>query len=216
MANPAKAYLAVQVETTSQGQLLLMLYEACIKFLRQAKVEIEKKDYAKKGILISRALAIIHELTESLNKEKGGEISKNLAGIYMFCTNELTQANIKLDVEKIENVIKMMDSIRSAYEQIIPEAQKKNGAAGTQPAAPAAPQAVPRPEAQKPAEQQAAQQEQKPAQEQKPTPSTPPNGYPGTMRPGQPGGPQLRPVSPKPQVNAAKSRANNAYSNANR
>ena len=35
MANPAKAYLATQIETTTQGELLLMLYEAAIKFLKQ-------------------------------------------------------------------------------------------------------------------------------------------------------------------------------------
>ncbi len=54
MANPARAYLATQVETTTQGELLIMLYEAAIKFLKRAKIEIDNKDYAKKGFTSPR------------------------------------------------------------------------------------------------------------------------------------------------------------------
>ena len=79
MANPAMAYLTTQVETTTQGELLIMLYEAAIKFLKRAKIEIDNKDFAKKGIYISKAMAIIHELSECLNKEKGGEITPKLS-----------------------------------------------------------------------------------------------------------------------------------------
>jgi flagellar protein FliS len=120
MANPARAYLATQVETTSQGELLIMLYEAAIKFLKRAQMEIDNKDYAKKGIYISKAMAIIHELAECLNKEKGGEITPKLSQLYMFCTSQLIKANIRLDKKMIEEVIKIMDGLRSAYAQIVP------------------------------------------------------------------------------------------------
>lgn len=235
MANPAKAYLATQIETTTQGELLLMLYEAAIKFLKRAKREIDNRDYAKKGIYISKAMAIIHELSESLNKEKGGEISANLAGIYHFCTTELVQANIKLDTEKIDNVIKIMDGIRSAYAQIIPESGAKAPEAASASSSGAGPNAAaaqgaavaqkaatrpetPKQSAPKQAPQQPAAPEKPdekaqaaPKPEEKKQAQQPANGYPGP-RPAQP----LKPVAPRPQVNAAKSRANNAYFNAGR
>jgi len=120
MANPARAYLATQVGTTSQGELLIMLYEAAIKFLKRAKIEIENKDYAKKGIYISKALAIIHELSESLNKEKGGNITPTLLSLYQFCSSQLIKANIRLDTKRVDDVIRILDGIRSAYAQIVP------------------------------------------------------------------------------------------------
>lgn len=220
MANPAKAYLAVQVETTSQGQLLLMLYDACLRFMKQAKVEIEKRDYAKKGILINRAMAIIHELTECLNKERGGEISTNLNSLYNFCINELVQANIKMDTEKIDNVVRIIDGIRSAYAQIIPEAEGHAPAAKTT----APPASTQQPTAEKepsPTEQPATAQKEEPAQPSKaasdtqqqaaPKPSPFTVGQGGTPKPSmQPG------MAPRPQVNAAKMRATNAYNNAGR
>ncbi len=120
MANPARAYLTTQIETTTQGELLLMLYEAAIKFLKRAKLEIDNKDYAKKGIYISKAMAIIHELAESLNKEKGGDITPKLASLYHFCTSHLIKANIRMDKKMIDDVIKILDGISSAYAQIVP------------------------------------------------------------------------------------------------
>ncbi|MFH1914961.1 MAG: flagellar export chaperone FliS [Pseudomonadota bacterium] len=124
MTNPARAYLTTQVETTTQGELLIMLYEAAIKFLKRAKIEIDNKDYAKKGIYISKAMAIIHELAESLNKEKGGDITPRLNQLYMFCTSQLIKANIRMDNKMVDDVIKILDGLCSAYAQILPGAAK--------------------------------------------------------------------------------------------
>ncbi|WP_449242257.1 flagellar export chaperone FliS [Desulfovibrio sp.] len=120
MKNGAKAYLATQVTTTTQGDLLLMLYDAAIKFLKQAKVKIAERNYADKGILISRALDIISELAESLNKEKGGDVAKNLSNLYFFCSTRLLKANLKMDAALIDEVIGILSGIRSAFAQIIP------------------------------------------------------------------------------------------------
>jgi flagellar protein FliS len=130
MSKAAHAYLATQVTTTSQGQLLVMLYDAAIKFLKQAKERIEAKDYAKKGILISRAMDIISELANSLNRDKGGKLADNLDSLYMFCNIRLAKANLKMDVRMIDEVLNILTNIRSAYAQIVPEAEKRaNGQA---------------------------------------------------------------------------------------
>lgn len=120
MRTGAKAYLATQVTTTTQGDLLLMLYDAAIKFLKQAKVKIVERNYAQKGILISRALDIVSELAESLNKEKGGELSKNLHNLYFYCSTRLAKANLKMDTALVDEVIGILSGLRGAFAQIIP------------------------------------------------------------------------------------------------
>ena len=85
MMKAAQAYFQTQVQTTSQGQLLLMLYDGAIKFLKQAKTKIQERNYAQKGILISKAIDVISELDSSLNPEKGGDLATNLHNLYFFC-----------------------------------------------------------------------------------------------------------------------------------
>jgi len=212
MANPARAYLATQVETTTQGELLIMLYEAAIKFLKRAKIEIDNKDYAKKGIYISKAMAIIHELSECLNKEKGGEITPKLSQLYMFCTTQLVKANIRLNNKRIDEVINILDGLRSAYAQIVPIYEGKSAPAKTQ--APVPPQPV----LQTPVPT--------PAYAQSPAAPTPPvqpaihaqttkKQTPAINKPTAPLQP-APPPKPRTAANAAKFRAANAYTNANR
>ena len=124
MQKASVAYMQTQITTTNQGELLLMLYAGAIKFLLQAREEIEKKNYAEKGMLISKAMDIIAELDGSLNMEKGGELSKNLHQLYMFCNSHLLKASIKMSGKMVDEVVNILEGLRSAYAQVIntPEA----------------------------------------------------------------------------------------------
>jgi flagellar biosynthetic protein FliS len=125
MRQAAHAYLETQVTTTSQGQVLIMLYDGAINFLTRAKDLIDAKDYAGKGNLISSAIDIINELASSLNQEKGGDLANNLSQLYFYCVKRLFTANSRMNKEHIDEVITILGGIRSAYAQILdtPEAQ---------------------------------------------------------------------------------------------
>ncbi|MBQ4132152.1 MAG: flagellar export chaperone FliS [Desulfovibrionaceae bacterium] len=124
MLKAKQAYFQTQVTTTTQGELVVLLYDGAIKYLRLAKEKIAAKDFAEKGILISKALDIIQELDSSLNMEQGGEISVNLHSLYIFAQRQLLQANLKMDQKLVDEVITMLSSLRDAFAAIIntPEA----------------------------------------------------------------------------------------------
>lgn len=126
MKNAAQAYFQTQVSTTDQGQLLLMLYDGALSFLQQARDKMLAKDYAAKGLLISKTIDIVNELSNTLNMEKGGTLAENLNNLYFLCTARLLQANLKMNVEQLDSVVGILSGLRSAYAQIIetPEAQK--------------------------------------------------------------------------------------------
>jgi flagellar protein FliS len=115
MQTAAKAYLKTQVNTTSQGDILLLLYEGALKFLGQAKEKIAARDYAQKGILISRALDILAELQSSLNAQKGGTLAENLQKLYFICSTKLLQANLKMDTAIIDEVMRILAGLRDAF-----------------------------------------------------------------------------------------------------
>lgn len=120
MLKAAKAYLATQVTTSSQGDLLLMLYDTAIKHMHQAIEKMRAGDVAGKGMLITKAINIVSELQESLNKERGGDISKNLFHLYFFCNTRLLKANLQMSVEMVEEVITILTGLRQAFAQIMP------------------------------------------------------------------------------------------------
>ncbi len=118
-SNAARAYFNTKVSTTTQEEIVVLLYEAAIKFLEQAKIKIREKDYQEKGNSISKALDIIAELDASLNAEKGGELAQNLHAMYMFCQTRLLMANLKMDITIIDEVINMLKGVGSAFAEII-------------------------------------------------------------------------------------------------
>ncbi|BAH73888.1 flagellar export chaperone FliS [Solidesulfovibrio magneticus] len=115
MQNAVKTYLQTQVSTTTQGDLVIMLYDAALKFLHQAKERIAEKNYAQKGILISKALDILSELQGSLNVNKGGDLAERLQKLYFFCSSRLLTANLKMDVTKIDEVVGILTGLREAF-----------------------------------------------------------------------------------------------------
>lgn len=138
MLKAAKAYFETQITTTTQGDLLIMLFDGAIKYLNQAKGRIEERDYAQKGILISRAMDVISELDESLNPEKGGDLAMNLHQLYFYCNTRLLRANLEMNTKLIDEVVRILDALRDAFARA-----KNNPAPQTAGAAPQAQQAAP-------------------------------------------------------------------------
>ncbi len=126
MNKAANAYFQTKVGTTDQGQLLLMLYDGALKYIQQARTKMLAKDFAGKGIMISKVIDIVNELAASLNMDKGGSLAVNLNNLYLLCTARLLRANLKMDVESLDSVETILSGLRGAYAQIIetPEARK--------------------------------------------------------------------------------------------
>jgi flagellar protein FliS len=117
MQSAARSYFQTQVSTTTQGDLLIMLFDAALKFLGQAKEKMAEKNYAQKGILISKALDILTELQGTLNSSKGGELADRLQKLYFFCSSRLLTANLKMDATKIDEVVHILTGLRDAFNE---------------------------------------------------------------------------------------------------
>ena len=126
MSNPYQKYKSTQVTSASKEQLLLLLYEGAIKFIKRAKIAIEKKNIADRGINIGRAFDIIAELNNTLDHEVGGEIANNLEQLYMFVTEQLTKANITGDVQHIDNCLKVLEPLHAGWKGAVAKVKKEN------------------------------------------------------------------------------------------
>ncbi len=112
-----QAYRQSRVETASPGELVLMLYNACIRNMRDALSCIGEKDYAGANNNLLRAQDIIDELRGSLNLDI--EIAKGLDAVYDFVYLSLVDANLKKDPQPVEGAVKVMAGIRDAWEEAV-------------------------------------------------------------------------------------------------
>ncbi|WP_010676894.1 flagellar export chaperone FliS [Bacillus timonensis] len=115
--NPYQTYQDNSVFTATPGELTLMLYNGCLKFMGQAKKSIQEKNIETKHINISKAQNIISELMVTLNMDY--EISKEMRRLYDFINRRLIEANIKNDVKLLEEAEDLVIEFRDTWKEVI-------------------------------------------------------------------------------------------------
>ena len=127
-AKSHKEYRQNQVSTSSQGKLILMMYEGAIKFANMALISLDQNDISKKCLYLRKTQDIINELSLALNLKKGGEVAHRLESLYQFMLRELTQANIHSERKTIESVLKVLIPLKEAWDQLMnPDNGNGNG-----------------------------------------------------------------------------------------
>ena len=113
-----KQYRRNEISTSSQGRLIIMMYEGAIKFSTMAIQSIEKGDIAGQGKYINKTHDIINELSLALDLKKGGEVAHRLESLYQYMLSQLTLANIKSDRKALQTVVKILGPLAEAWEQL--------------------------------------------------------------------------------------------------
>ncbi len=112
-----QAYKNNSVTTASPGELTLMLYNGCIKFLGKAKVAIHEKNIQEKNLNLQKAQRIIQELMSTLNMDI--EISKSMLPMYEYMNRRLIEANIQNDSTMVSEVEGYVIEFRDTWKEVI-------------------------------------------------------------------------------------------------
>lgn len=110
-------YKQNSVTTAPPGELTLMLYNGCLKFLSKAKQAIQEKNIQEKNTNLLKAQAIISEFISTLNMNI--EISKNMLALYEYMNRRLVQANIKNDIAIIEEIEGLVTEFRDTWKEVL-------------------------------------------------------------------------------------------------
>lgn len=115
--NGYAAYKHAVINTThSKEEILLMLYQGAVRFVRFARMGIEEKSAKIRGENISKVLGILTELDCALDREAGGEMVENLADLYRYMIDRLTHANVKDDPEALNEVERVLTELKDGFE----------------------------------------------------------------------------------------------------
>lgn len=114
------AYKRVDVETSSQGKLIVMLFNGAIQRAEEAKRQLAKGRTEGVHNNLLRAQDIVAELRNSLDMKVA--IAKQLDRIYEYFQHLLIKANIRKDSSPLDEVITHLTMMRNTWQEAFAKA----------------------------------------------------------------------------------------------
>lgn len=111
------------LNTMTQGELLLLLYDELVKRLTQAELMLDKAEYPAFEISVDKATAIIRYLDGILDRQYA--ISSQLTRLYEYFCYELSRVKSGRNRTELERVKRMVSELRESFR----EAEKNDGGA---------------------------------------------------------------------------------------
>ena len=120
LASSYQQYKKHDVMMANPLELIIMLYNGCIKKLKMARIAIEKNSFEDANTHLQKAQDIVIELINGL--DFGYSIAGELMSLYEFILFQLRQINVSKDAAAIEPVVEMLSALRDTWMQV----QKQN------------------------------------------------------------------------------------------
>lgn len=123
----ADSYKATAVSTATPGALILMLFDGALSFIARAEYGFTLDSLARRNEEVhnnlTKAQSILRELQVSLDLDRGGEFSTQLFGLYDFMIDQLLEANVKKEVDRVQTVKNFLQDLRDAWAEMLQKFQ---------------------------------------------------------------------------------------------
>ncbi|MGK0500299.1 MAG: flagellar protein FliS [Oceanicoccus sp.] len=105
----------------SPHRLIQMLMQGALQRMAEARGAIQRKNIAEKGRAISKAIAIVGGLRDSLNMEVDSGLPQQMDELYEYVLSELVAANKNSDEAAINRAAEVIVTIKSGWDGIAEE-----------------------------------------------------------------------------------------------
>ena len=95
--NPIRRYAAAQNETASPERLMVLLFEAALRHMRNGASALETGRNADANVALSKATDIVVELDATFDRPRYPELAENLGVVYQFVCQRLLSASLTHD-----------------------------------------------------------------------------------------------------------------------
>ncbi len=111
-------YRTARVATVRPADLVVQLYDGCIRFLRAAQTHHAAGDIAARGEALGRARAIVTELMATLDATHAPELAGQLMALYDFVLDRITQSVTDADPERLDAAVRVLTPLRDAWAEV--------------------------------------------------------------------------------------------------
>src|SRR5690348_3910756 len=114
----ADQYLRTQVESSTPLELVVLLYDAALRYTGTARDAMARRDIPARRDALSKAMAIVSELQATLDLEQGGTIAADLDRLYTWIMGRLTSAIAEQRVQPIEEARSVLTTLAGAWRAV--------------------------------------------------------------------------------------------------
>jgi flagellar protein FliS len=113
--NGYEVYLRNEVLSASPLRLIQIMYAGALDSIAAARRALKAGDIFARSRAITKALRIVRELSRCLNRDGGGELSRNLANIYAYVIQLLIQSNIRQIEAPLIEAERLLSTLAEAW-----------------------------------------------------------------------------------------------------
>ncbi len=113
--SPYAQYQQNDITTAGPDKLLLITYDAAIRFARIGREKMKLDSPVEKSRNIGKSRALIAELLSTLDPAPNPELAASLARLYGYMHNRLVEADLNSDQGAVSEVIDMLTNLRGAW-----------------------------------------------------------------------------------------------------
>jgi flagellar protein FliS len=117
-----ETYLEAEVLGADPMKLVHLLYRGATEAVAAARRHLAAGEIRQRSRQITKCWEILYELSRSLDQQRGGEISRRLAGLYGYMQNRLLEANSKQTDAPLAEVESLLGTLGEAWASVkLPE-----------------------------------------------------------------------------------------------
>ena len=116
--DPRSAYRENAVRGASGVRLVIFLYEQAIQDLRRAAQAMAEGNVELRTQHLNHAISVIGHLQGTLDRERGGKVSRNLEAFYNCVRSRLIEAQARVSEEIVNEQVSYLLSLREAWIEV--------------------------------------------------------------------------------------------------
>ena len=118
------------VSAADKLRLVQLMMQGVQDRVAKARGHIARGEISSKGEQIGRAIQLIDGLLASLDDAEGGDIARNLAGLYEYMMRRLLVANANDDSDVLDEVSGLMKEVKEAWDEVLHQSESIIAAQG--------------------------------------------------------------------------------------
>jgi len=120
------AYLETQILSASPVELVAIMYRTAIGSLESARIHLATGDIAARSTDISRAMALINELSQSIDPTPDRDFAARLGDLYAYILAKIQEGNFQQSDAPLSEAIRLLNTMLDGWQEIDPGTQHRD------------------------------------------------------------------------------------------